>query len=173
MWPGLCEPDSNPTEQHWSILRLEVEQQNHSSKGQRKWVIREEWQNTFLHISARLVPCLHRRIKSVVKDKNMYNSFTQAILTCLATVRTMCMYTRQIYLHVKEQVETPAVWKRSKKWRSASRGTDAWETCLSCKVKQCRLVIQKIESERCFTERHWIKGDPLLLPIPTWSAMVK
>lgn len=42
--------------------------------------------------------------------------------------------------------------------------TGAWEMCLSC--KQCMLVIQKIESERCFREREWIKGDPLFLIPP-------
>lgn len=42
--------------------------------------------------------------------------------------------------------------------------TGAWELCLSC--KQCMLVIQKIESERCFREREWIKGDPLFLIPP-------
>lgn len=44
---------------------------------------------------------------------------------------------------------------------------------LSCKVKQCRLVIQKIESERCFRERQWIKGDRLSRSIPQWFARAK
>lgn len=36
-------------------------------------------------------------------------------------------------------------------------------------VKQCMLVIQKIESERCFRERQWIKCDPLFLNPPVVS----
>lgn len=41
-------PDLNPIEKLWSIFKQKVEQQNPSSKEQRKKIICEEWRNISL-----------------------------------------------------------------------------------------------------------------------------
>ena len=65
-----------------------------------------------------------------------------------------CIYIQRHSLMKTENVCARGREPQRERERERERGGSRAETCLSCVVKQSRLVIQKIQSERCFRERH-------------------